>query len=230
MSAAAVIADAAVAGDAVPVKRRSKKTLILGAAILAVVLAIAGGTVWYLKKRAAHAVAEALAADGAAAEAAPVAEHAEAKGPPIYVPLDPFVVNLADKDVDRYAQIGITLEVENPAFADQVKSYMPAVRNAILLVLAHKTARDLLGRAGKEDLAEEVMREAVRPMGIQIAVPDPVTPAPVAVPASASASGAASGVVVAEEAASRPVKVARKRAETTRNPIVHVHFSSFIIQ
>jgi hypothetical protein len=67
-------------------------------------------------------------------------------------------------------------------------------------------------------------------MGIQIAVPDPVTPAPVAVPASASASGAASGVVVAEEAASRPVKVARKRAETTRNPIVHVHFSSFIIQ
>ena len=35
--------------------------------------------------------------------------------------------------------------------------------------------RDLLGRAGKEELAEEIMREAVRPMGIEILAPEPVT-------------------------------------------------------
>ncbi|MCK7493223.1 MAG: flagellar basal body-associated FliL family protein [Comamonadaceae bacterium] len=28
------------------------------------------------------------------------------------MPLDPFTVNLADRDAERYAQVGITLEVE----------------------------------------------------------------------------------------------------------------------
>ena len=97
---------------------------------------------------------------------------------PVFLPLDPFIVNLADKDVDRYAQIGITLELESTVFADQVKAYMPAVRNAILLILAQKTSRELLGRSGKEELAEEIMREAVRPMGIEILAPEPVNAAP----------------------------------------------------
>ena len=64
---------------------------------------------------------------------------------------------------------------------------MPAVRNAILLILAQKSSRDLLGRSGKEELAEEIMREAVRPMGIEILAPVPVSAAPMVV---AAASGA----------------------------------------
>ena len=55
---------------------------------------------------------------------------------------------------------------------------MPAVRNAILLILAQKSSRELLGRSGKEELAEEIMREAVRPMGIEILAPEPVSAAP----------------------------------------------------
>jgi len=86
--------------------------------------------------------------------------------PPTFVPLDPFVVNLADRDADRYAQIGMTLEVEDAKFAESMKGYMPAIRNGILMILAHKTAGELLTREGKEQLAEEVAREAVRPMGI----------------------------------------------------------------
>ena len=109
-------------------------------------------------------------------------------------------------------------------FADQIKGYMPAVRNAILLVLAQKSARDLLGRTGKEELADEIRREAVRPMGIEIAAPEPVTPAPVA---ASAAAATASG---ADEVPTRPSRVARKRGETTRSPVVQVHFSSFIIQ
>ena len=34
------------------------------------------------------------------------------------------------------AQIGITLEIESPATADQIKAYLPAIRNAILLIIA----------------------------------------------------------------------------------------------
>ena len=231
----AVIADpAAAAGGAVPFKRGKKKLLIIAAAALSLALAAGGGGVWVLKKKAAHAAAvaageeEGSAAEGVRADAKP--EH---KGVPVYLPLDPFIVNLADKEVDRYAQIGITLELESTVFADQVKSYMPAVRNAILLILAHKTSRELLGRAGKEELADEIMREAVRPMGIEIVAPEPVTAAPALVAVAVAAAGVvgaeASGVEKATQDEVKPKKT-RKPGATVRNPVQHVHFSSFIIQ
>ena len=220
----AVIADPAAVSGAVPFKRGKKKLILIAAAALVVVLAGGGGTVWIMKKRA-HAALEATAGeDGATAAEAAHAAKPDARTPPTYLPLDPFVINLADKESDRYAQIGITLEVESPMFADQMKGYMPAVRNAILMIIAHKTSKELLGRAGKEELADEIMRESVRPMGIEIAVPEPVTAAPIA--AVVAASGAQ------DEAAPFEIKkvVVKKAGEIVRNPVQHVHFSSFIIQ
>jgi flagellar FliL protein len=217
----AVPADIAAAekGGAVPFQR-GKKLLVIVAAALALVLA-AGGGVWVLKKQAAHAAALAAGDDEAAdPEAAQAAAKPEGKGIPVYLPLDPFIVNLADKDVDRYAQIGITLELESPVFADRVKAYMPAVRNAILLILAQKSSKDLLGRSGKEELAEEIMRESVRPMGIEILAPEPVGGI------AAATNGAEK--TPQDEAPIRTPKKAKKAA--VRNPVQHVHFSSFIIQ
>ena len=90
------------------------------------------------------------------------------------------------------------------------------VEGAYVDAYLHKTSKDLLSREGKEQLALEIQREAARPMGIEIAAPEPVTIAT-----------AASGGATAEDAAkAKP----RRRAETQRNPIQHVHFSSFIIQ
>ena len=216
----AVIANPAAVSGAVPFKRGKKKLLILIAAVLALLLAAGGGAVWILKKRA-HAALEASGEEGMTAEAAHAAAKPDAHTPPTYLPLDPFIMNLADKDSDRYAQIGITLEVESSMFADQMKGYMPAVRNAILMIIAHKTSKDLLGRAGKEELADEIMRESVRPMGIEIAAPDPVTPAPLVEGAGRS---------VQDEVPVKAVRPAKKPGETIRNPVQHVHFSSFIIQ
>ena len=207
----AVMAEPAV--DA-PVTRRPKKKLILiGAALLALVLGLGAGAVVFLKQRAAHAAA-AIDDDAATPDSSTPAAAAQAKSVPFYLPLDPFIVNLADKEADRYAQIGITFEVENSMTGDQIKAYMPAIRNAVLMILANKTSKDLLNREGKEQLALEIQREAVRPMGIEIAGPEPVTTA-----AGASAAD------VAPSAKAKP----RRRGET-RNPIQHVHFSSFIIQ
>jgi flagellar FliL protein len=217
----AVPADIAAAekGGAVPFQR-GKKLLVIVAAALALVLA-AGGGVWVLKKQAAHAAALAAGDDEAAdPEAAQAAAKPEGKGIPVYLPLDPFIVNLADKDVDRYAQIGITLELESPVFADRVKAYMPAVRNAILLILAQKSSKDLLGRSGKEELAEQIMRESVRPMGIEILAPEPV--------GGTAAATNGTEKTPQDEAPIRTPKKAKKAA--VRNPVQHVHFSSFIIQ
>ena len=205
--------------------RRAASSVLACLAALVLVLAAGGGGVWVLKKKAAHAAALAAGDDEAAdPEAAQAAAKPEGKGIPVYLPLDPFIVNLADKDVDRYAQIGITLELESPVFADRVKAYMPAVRNAILLILAQKSSRDLLGRSGKEELAEEIMRESVRPMGIEILAPEPVSGATAV---AAAASGAER--MAQDEAA--PIKAAKKvKKAAVRNPVQHVHFSSFIIQ
>lgn len=199
MSAAAASAETTVAK-----KKGSKKLWII---VGVVVLLVAGGGGGYvMMKRKADAAAEADGGGhGDAAEAAPAHKpyKRDAHTPPTYLPLDPFVVNLADRDSDRYAQIGITLEIDDAKFADEMKTYMPAIRNAILMILSHKTAADMLGREGKEALAAEIAREAVRPMGINIEVDSE------------------------EDGASAKKK---RRAAPVYNPVQQVHFSSFIVQ
>jgi Flagellar basal body-associated protein len=216
------------AADAAPIRRPRKKILIVGAAVLALVLALAAGTVVFLKQRAARAAA---AGDDEVATEQAGSSHIDPKNVPVYLPLDPFIVNLADREADRYAQIGITLEVDSNASSEQIKAFMPAIRNAILLILANKTSKELLNREGKEQLAQEILREAARPMGIEVPAPEPVTPAPGegATSAATAASAPASAVDVANAAAAK-AKALRRNPNAPRNPIQHVHFSSFIIQ
>lgn len=208
MSAAAATAEGA------PPAKGKKKLIIILAVVLLLVAGGGGAAVFMMKKKAAEAAAaEAEGEDG---------EHAPAKGkakgdakhdpaqPPVFLPLDPFVVNLADKDADRYAQIGVTLEVEDAKLGDQLKAYMPAIRNGILMVLAHKTSTELLTREGKEKLAGEIMRESVRPLGIELEEPEEDEPA-------------------ADEEKPKKKKKKRKTA-ADESPVKHVHFSNFIIQ
>lgn len=198
MSAAA--AEAVV--ETPPKKKLPKKLVIIIAAAL-LLLAIAGGAVAYVLKQRAAAAAEESGEGAETAQAEAQADKRDPATPPTFLPLDPFVVNLADRDTERYAQVGITLQIDDAKVAEQLKTYMPAIRNGVLMILAHKTSAELLERSGKEQLAAEIMREAVRPLGIEL---PPVVPA---------AEGAA------------PKK---PRLPAVHNPVEHVHFSSFIIQ
>ena len=206
MSAAAAPA-AADAAAAAPAKGKKKLIIIIAAALL-VVAAGGGGAVFYMKKKAAEAAAaaEADGEDGASPKHRKDAKH-DASHPPAFLPLDPFIVNLADKEVDRYAQIGITLELDDGKTADTLKAYMPAIRNGILMVLAHKSSAELLERKGKEALAAEIMREVVKPLGIETDEPE----------------------AEEENADAKPKKKKKKKAEVEL-PVKHVHFSNFIIQ
>jgi flagellar FliL protein len=211
MSKAAAVTVEAVAGDAPPPKGK-KKLIIILAAVLALALAGGGAAVVVMKKKAA-AEAEEDGAEQAAAEAKRK-EHT-AKHPPVFVPLEPFVVNLSDKESDRYAQIGVTLEVEDPKFAEEIKTYMPAIRNGILMVLSHKTSSQLLTREGKVALAKEIMREAVLPLGIEIK-DEPVAQA--------------EPVEEEEEEGEESSKKKKKAYAGPTNPVKRVHFSNFIVQ
>ena len=186
----------------VPKGGGSKKLIIILAAVLVLVLVGGGAAFMLLKKKPPADDAE----DGAEATETPAkpAAHAKSDHPPTFVPLDPFTVNLADKDVDRFAQVGVTLQVDDPHFADQIKAYMPAIRSNVLMVLAHKTAAELLTREGKEQLAKDIMREAVRPMGIELDEEE-------------------------GDASSSPKKKKKKKAHV-ESPISQVLFSNFIVQ
>jgi len=200
MSAAAAAARSAEVPSADEIAlptRGKKKLLILIAITLVAVLVLGGGAIWFLKQRAAAAAA----VDEDGQPLAQAERQARPHAPPVFVALEPFVVNLADKDVERYAQIGITLELDDPKFADEMKVYMPAIRDAILMILAHKTSAELLERAGKEALAAEIMRESVRPMGIETA-----------------------------PALGRDGKPIRPAPASADNPVRRVLFSSFIVQ
>ena len=231
MSAAAPTVDA---GAAAPAKIGKKKLVILLAVALIVVLAGGGGAVFFIKKKA-HDALQAQGDEGAA----PAGEHAvtrrDAKHPPIFLPLDAFVVNLADREAERYAQIGITLEVEDAKFADDMKAYMPAIRNGILMILAHKTSAELLERSGKEKLAGQIQREAARSMGIEIDEPEDADAnaganAGAAGHAEAAAPKAGDDEATPKKSSKATAKAKAKKAKGEANPVRHVHFANFIIQ
>ena len=215
MSAAAAPAEPT---DVVPKSGKKKKLIVIIAAVLVLVLAGGGATVFMLKKKAAAAAAEEAADEDGTAKPA----HSAAKGghrtPPTFLPMDPFVVNLADREADRFAQIGITIEVDDAKFAEEMKAYMPAIRNGILMVLAHKTSQQLLERSGKEALAAEIMREAVRPMGIEVEE------------AAEAATEAVAKDSAKTEAEETPKAKKKHKKAAEHNPVQKVHFSSFIIQ
>ncbi|MEO8297173.1 MAG: flagellar basal body-associated FliL family protein [Burkholderiales bacterium] len=203
---------AVAAEDAAPVssKKLSKKLIVIVAAV-AVLLLGGGGAAFFVIKKQQAAAAEAEAeAEGEDGEVTAVhgkeAKKDEHRTPPTFVALDPFTINLADKEHERFGQIGVTLEVDDAHFAEEMKAYLPAIRAGILMILAHKTSEELLTREGKDGLAAEIMRESVRPMGIEIE------------PEAAAAAEEASGV-----------KKKKKKA-AVHNPVQRVLFSSFIIQ
>jgi flagellar FliL protein len=210
-------APAAAPAEGAAPKKGNKKLIIIIAAVAVLLLGGGGAAFFIMKKKAADAEAAAAAEDGGEETAKPAKsakaskpEHKEEKsGPPAFVPLDPFVVNLSDKDSERYAQVGVTLQVEEAHMAEEMKAYMPAIRNAVLLILSHKSSAELLSPEGKQKLAEEIRREAARAMGYEVEDPEEEDPE--------------------AEAAPKKKKKKKKHVEPY-NPIVQVHYSNFIIQ
>jgi len=178
------------ADESAPQPAKGKKKLIIIGAVVFVLLLVAGGAAfWMMSQKPAGE-------DGAEA-------HAETKATvPTFLPLENMVVNLADPGGDRFAQVGITLEVADEKMADQLKKLMPSVRSSILMLLSQRTTEELLLLQGKEKLAADIQREAGKALGFK--------------PPSARAAEAAD-----EE------EVAPRRRQ---NPVRRVLFSSFIIQ
>ncbi|MCE2657833.1 MAG: flagellar basal body-associated FliL family protein [Rubrivivax sp.] len=197
---------AAKAADPKAAPKGGKKRLLIVIGAVVLVLLLGGGAAVFMmmkSKAAAEAAAAEEEAGGKPAKKEATAATAPVRDPkttPTFVPLDPFTVNLADRDAERYAQIGVALEIDDPKQADVIKAFMPVIRNNILLLLSHKTAAELMDHAGKVKLAEEIQEEASRALGVKV-----------------------------EEQDDGKTKKTRKRSPVGL-PITAVHFSNFIIQ
>lgn len=184
---------AAPAADAAGPKPKGKKPIIFGA--VAVLLLAVAAAAWMLLGRGGEEDEEAAAAPAAAQHARP-----KAGTPPTYLPMENMVVNLADAGGEKFAQVGVTLEVADAKVSDQIKAHMPTIRSAVLLLVSQRTSEELLTREGKEKLARDILREVSHPLGYEV-----------------------------EDDAPDDGK-SRRRARAAFNPVYNVLFSSFIIQ
>ena len=195
------MSEAAASPDAP--KKKSRKGLII--AIASVVLLGAGGAgAWFFLNKGEPDP-----------EAAAQASADKKKAARVFVTLEPFIVNLADRESERYAQVGVVLEVENKETEAQMTAKMPAVRNEILLLISSKLANELITRDGKVQLADEIAVAAARPLGWEPADEEEPEEEP------AKAKGKDAG---------KAKSAKRKRVEPPPNPVAHVHFASFIVQ
>ncbi|HYF58835.1 MAG TPA: flagellar basal body-associated FliL family protein [Burkholderiaceae bacterium] len=193
--------------DAAP--KKGKKGLIVALAAVLLLGGGGGGAAWYFLK-------------GEPDEEAAAARAAEKrKAAHVFVTLEPFVVNLADRETERYAQVGVVLEVEDKDVEAKLAAKMPAVRNEILLLISSKQAGALTSREGKEALAGEIALAAARPLGWTPAVAaddgdDEEEP-------PKKSKSRKDG----KEAAAKPKKAPPKPLP---NPVAQVHFASFLVQ
>jgi flagellar protein FliL len=150
--------------EVVPAPAKGKKKLILIAALALLVLVLGGGGAFWLLQKKADVSADADGDDAEAADAQPHKKKGDKQHLPVFLPMDMFTVNLADREAERYAQVGVTLELADTKTSDLLKAYMPAVRNDVLMLIAHKKASELQDREGKLALAREIRRAAMKPL------------------------------------------------------------------
>ncbi len=132
-----------------PEKRRKPPLWLI--IVIATVVLGAGG-----------AMALHLSGSGAASHGKPQAPS----GPPIYLPLKPFVVNFQAGQMVRFLQVTVEVMSRDPKAIGLLKQNDPMVRNSLLLLLGSQKSTTLETEAGKQKLRTEVLA-AIRNVAAQ---------------------------------------------------------------
>lgn len=155
-------ATAALPADGAAPKSKKKLMIILIAAV--VLLGAGGGGGWFFLHQKAAAEADAHDDDDhPKAEAKKKKKKKEAEKPPVFSPLEPFTVNL--QGGDHFMQLGIVLQLKDAETAEKVKTFLPQIRNHVLLLLSGKSPEDLETPKGKEALIGELLAKTRAPLG-----------------------------------------------------------------
>jgi len=135
---------------------------ILLIVVLAIVSSAGGGIVSFIMmKRALNLAPQGKAAEETSKEneQKKIAEKLEKSA---VLPLEPFVVNLADPDTARYLRIRISLMVEDKSKSKELlenQAIQLKVRDVILQSLTAKTSQELINTDGKNKLRQEIQEK-----------------------------------------------------------------------
>ncbi|WP_281951158.1 flagellar basal body-associated FliL family protein [Nitrosophilus kaiyonis] len=78
-----------------------------------------------------------------------------------------FIVNLQDRDADRYLKISVVLEVQDEKIKAELEKRLPQIKDAITTLLFTKSSNELKSAEGIEKLKEEIIKRinAILPIG-----------------------------------------------------------------
>jgi flagellar FliL protein len=143
-----------------PAKPGSKKLLIIVAAV--VVLSAGGGVGGYFALRGG---------DDAATEAGAAAEPERRES--LYVDLKPeFVINFRDRNNrPKFLKAEMSVATTDSDVEEAVSRHMPAIRNALVLLLSRQIYDDLVPHEGKEALRKQALAEVQAVLEQQIGKP-----------------------------------------------------------
>ncbi len=125
--------------DTPPAAPKSRKRWWIALAAITLLAAAGSGAAWWYLHPAAEA---------------PKVAKPVPPAPPVFVELDTFTVNLAG---DRILQTTLTLQVSKSDDAEQLKLYLPQVKNRLLMLLSSKTVEELQTTEGKEILRSDIV-------------------------------------------------------------------------
>ena len=123
--------------------------------------ALGAGATWFFVRRAMAAVVAPAAEghEGQENKGEEPVDMAEVLEKSAVVPLEPFVVNLADSDSPRYLRIKVSLMVDDKSKAKEVQENQALqlkVRDVILQTLTRKSSQELISEEGKKKLRKEI--------------------------------------------------------------------------
>ena len=153
-----------VAAAAPVAKSSTSGSLIMMVVIVLLSNAAGAGATWFFVRRTMAAVV----APGAEVNESTGKEDKETLDMAVIleksavVPLEPFVVNLADADTARYLRIKISLMVDDKSKLKEIEENQALqlkVRDVILQTLTRKTSQDLINDDGKKKLRKEIQDE-----------------------------------------------------------------------
>lgn len=139
---AVAVAEAAPADTAAPKKSKKKRLILIGVTLLV----LGGGSGAWFALKPAQGTQD---------------PQAEAPAAPVFMPLEPFVVNL--QGGEQYLQTDITLQLEDEAQLEAIKLHMPRVRSRLLSVLSSMDAESLAKEEDKIKLAQAIKVQVQRP-------------------------------------------------------------------
>lgn len=141
------------------------KWILFGVLFALLAGGVAGGILWFTLRPPPVAEAAEQAGGEAAEGGEAAAEPVEPKG---LIALDQFLVNLADKEANRFVRVTVQLAVEEEKAAAEVAENAVSrarARSAVLEVLAVQTSDRLVTPEGKAELKKAIAERASAALG-----------------------------------------------------------------